>query len=73
MLIEYLDIENSKLIKNYFEYIRRNINKDSIYRLCSPLLNIFFGKPNSKKIKTTINNYMQQNNINQLENIFAKF
>ena len=65
--------EKKLIIKNYFKYIRKNINNDSIYRLCSPLLNIFFGIPNSKKIKITINQYMHEKKIDKLENIFNNF
>ena len=38
-------------ITEYFNYIRPLMGKDSIYRLLSPILNIFFGIPNSKEFK----------------------
>lgn len=57
----------SQIIKKYFEYMRLNIEKDSIYRLCSPLLNMFFNQPNNKSIKKNINNYMQKKDLYNLE------
>ena len=47
--------------------MRLNIEKDSIYRLCSPLLNMFFNQPNNKSIKKNINNYMQKKDLYNLE------
>ena len=47
--------------------------KESIYRLLSPLLNIFFGVPNSKKMRQEINDYMKQNDLNKLESLFLNF
>ena len=38
------------LIFDYFNYIKPKIGIDSIFRLLSPFLNIFFGVPNSKII-----------------------
>ena len=40
---------NEKIILDYFNYIKPRINKDSIFRLLSPLLQIFFGIPKGKK------------------------
>jgi hypothetical protein len=34
---------------------------------------IFFGVPNSKKLKTTIHAQMQNQEIKKLENLFLKF
>ena len=45
---------NEKIILEYFNYIRPKMNNDSIFRLLSPLLQIFFGVPNSKHFKTEI-------------------
>ena len=39
----------------------------------SPLLNIFFGIPNSKNFKAVIHNNMQKQKIDILEKIFLKF
>ena len=58
------------IIKNYFDYTRLNIGQHSIFRLLSPLLNIFFSTPNSKRIKSEINNNMRKNNIDKLETLF---
>ena len=52
-----------KIILDYFDYIKLKINKDSIFRLLSPILQIFFGNPNSKQFKSEINNQMK-NHIN---------
>ena len=39
------------IILKYFEYIKPKIGKESIFRLLSPILHIFFGVPNSKIFK----------------------
>ena len=62
-----------KIIVEYFKYIKNKLNKESIYRLLSPLLNIFFGVPNSKKMRQEINDYMKQNDLNKLESLFLNF
>ena len=62
-----------KIIIEYFEYIKKRISHDSIYRLLSPLLHIFFAVPNGKKIKSQINEYINNYEINKLENMFLKF
>ena len=64
-----LKFNRNSIIDKYFDYIRKNIEKDSIYRLCSPLLNIFYGVKNNSKIKAKINEYMRLRNINKLESI----
>ena len=58
------------IINKYFEYIKPSIGKESIYRLLSPMLQIFFNVPNSKEYKIKIHNNMKKNNIDKLENIF---
>ena len=60
-------------IKEYFDYIRPKLGKDSIYRLLSPLLNIFFGIPDGKQFKIDIHSNMKEQNFNILEKIFLKF
>ena len=45
---------NEKIINDYFKYIGTKIEVDSIFRLLSPMLQIFFGIPNSKKYKNEI-------------------
>ena len=69
---EQYDI-NENTIHEYFEYIKPSIGKESIFRLMSPLLNIFFGIPNSKNFKTIIHNNMQKQKVDILENIFLEF
>ncbi len=58
------------VIKDYFNYIRKKLGEDSIFRLLSPLLNIFFAVPNSKKIKSEINNNIKKFDIDKLERLF---
>ena len=70
--------ENDKLIdesiiNNYFEYIKPKLGFESIFRLLSPLLNIFFSVPNSKNYKSKINNYMKDQKINLIEDLLIKF
>jgi tRNA-dihydrouridine synthase A len=66
-------IISESTIKDYFSFIRPKIGKDSIYRLLSPLLNIFFGIPDSKQFKIDINSKMKDNNFDCLERVFLKF
>ena len=66
-------IISEKTIKDYFNFIRPKFGKDSVYRLLSPLLNIFFGVPNSKEFKIEIHSRMQENNFEILEKIFLNF
>tara|TARA_B100000029_G_scaffold516091_1_gene626832 strand:+ start:2783 stop:3769 length:987 start_codon:yes stop_codon:yes gene_type:complete len=67
----YIISENT--IKDYFTFIRPKLGKDSVYRLLSPLLNIFFGIPNTKQFKIDIHSKMKENNFDILEKIFLKF
>tara|TARA_Y100001970_G_scaffold4005_1_gene4681 strand:- start:4936 stop:5922 length:987 start_codon:yes stop_codon:yes gene_type:complete len=60
-------------IIEYFDYIKPKIGTDSIYRLLSPLLNIFFGVANGKKFKIDIHTNMKSNNFDKLEKIFLNF
>ena len=60
-------------IIEYFNYIKPKIGTDSIYRLLSPLLNIFFGVANGKKFKIDIHTNMKSNNFDKLEKIFLSF
>ena len=68
---KYIISENT--IKDYFDFIRPKIGKDSIYRLLSPLLNIFFGIPDSKQFKIDIHSEMKNHNFDSLEKIFLRF
>tara|TARA_B100000579_G_scaffold435677_1_gene459554 strand:- start:444 stop:1430 length:987 start_codon:yes stop_codon:yes gene_type:complete len=60
-------------IKDYFRSIKPKLNKDSIYRLLSPLLNIFFGVPDGKQFKKDIHSKMKDRNFDMLEKIFLRF
>ena len=66
-------IISEKTIKDYFNFIRPKFGKDSVYRLLSPLLNIFFGVPDSKEFKIAIHSRMKENNCEILEKIFINF
>jgi|TARA_B100001964_G_scaffold130155_1_gene143882 tRNA-dihydrouridine synthase A len=68
--------ENSiseKIILEYFQYIKKRLHKDTIFRLLSPLLNIFFGFHNSKKFKTEIHSIIKNKKIDVLESLFLQF
>ena len=67
------DITYQKIIFEYFKYIKKRIKHDSIYRLLSPLLDIFFAVPNGKKIKSEINESMKNHEVDKLEFIFLNF
>ena len=66
-------IISEKTVKDYFSFIRPKIGKDSIYRLLSPLLNVFFGIPDSKQFKIDIHSKMKDHNFDALERVFLKF
>jgi len=70
-LNNYIISENT--IKDYFKFIRPKLGKDSIYRLLSPLLNIFFGIPDGKQFKIDIHARMKEQNFEMLEKIFLNF
>ena len=61
------------IINNYFEYIKPKLGFESVFRLLSPLLSIFFSVPNSKTYKSKINNYMKDQKINLIEDLLIKF
>ena len=61
------------IINNYFEYIKPKLGFESIFRLLSPLLNIFFSVPHSKTYKSKINDYMKDQKINLIEDLLIKF
>ncbi len=64
---------DEKLIFDYFNYIKLKVGMESIFRLLSPLLQIFFGVPNSKNFKSEIHEKMKFNNLNEIERIFLNF
>ena len=61
------------IIYNYFEYIKPKLSIESIFRLLSPLLHIFFSVPHSKIYKSKINEYMKDQKINLIEDLLIKF
>ena len=70
-----IDKDNQKyksVVFEYFNYVKQKIDDDSIFRLLSPLLCIFFGVPNGKKIKAEIHQKMQNCEIDKLEKIFLQ-
>ena len=64
---------DESIIFNYFEYIKPKLGFESIFRLLSPLLSIFFSVPNSKIYKSRINEYMKDKKINLIEDLLIKF
>ncbi len=64
---------SEKIILEYFQYINKKLHKDSMFRLLSPLLNIFFGLPNNKKFKTEIQSIMKSKKIDALKSLFLQF
>ena len=67
------NILNEEIIYDYFNYIRLDSDKESIFRLLSPLLQIFFGIPNSKDFKTKIHENMKLKKLDEIEKIFLNF
>jgi len=65
--------EFESIIFEYFNYIKQKIDQDSIFRLLSPLLYIFFGAPNGKKYKENIHKNMKNYEIDKLETMFLQF
>ena len=65
--------EYKSIILEYFNYIKQKIDQDSIYRLLSPLLYIFFGIPYGKKFKANIHEKMKNYEIDKLETMFLQF
>ena len=64
---------NETIILEYFNYIKTKINNESIFRLLSPMLQIFFGIPNTKKFRIDIHKNMQNHQIDKLESLFLQF
>ena len=64
---------DESVINNYFAYIKPKLGFESIFRLLSPLLNIFFSVPNSKIYKSRINDYMKEQDIDLIEDLLLKF
>ncbi len=64
---------NEEIIIKYFNYIRPKIGKDSIFRLLSPILQIFFGIPKSKDYKTKIHQNIKDEKIDLIEKLLIEF
>ena len=64
---------NENTIHQYFKYIRPKLGRDSIFRLLSPLLQIFFGIPHSREFKSRIHYNMEKNKIDVLESLILEF
>ena len=60
------------VVFEYFNYVKQKIDDDSIFRLLSPLLYIFFGIPNGKKLKAEIHQKIKNYEIDELESLFLK-
>ena len=64
---------DERIIFSYFEFIKTKVEIDSIFRLLSPLLNIFFGIPESKSFKIQIHDFMKNKELNLIEKLLIKF
>ncbi len=64
---------NESMILEYFNYIRSRITNESVFRLLSPILQIFFGVPDSKNYKSRIHKLMIEHKINKIEDILLEF
>ena len=62
-----------KIILQYFNYIKSKLDSDSIFRLLSPLLGIFFAQPHSKKFRVQIHSQIINHQIDSLESSFMQF
>ena len=74
----FFDDDNIKnvdenIIYDYFSYIEPKIRDESIFRLLSPLLSIFFGVPNSRIIKSEINQHLKQKELKNIQKLLLKF
>ena len=65
--------DKKKLVRQYFNYIKENIENQSAYHLLSPLLGMFFGEPGAKKIRQKINDLIRFKQFNNLEKICINF
>ena len=67
-----LDI-NDEIVLRYFDFIKQKVGKESIFRLLSPVLQIFFGIPESKQFKIKIHEYMKNNELTRIEKLLLEF
>tara|TARA_A200000113_G_scaffold203684_1_gene198924 strand:+ start:24 stop:998 length:975 start_codon:yes stop_codon:yes gene_type:complete len=64
---------DKSIINNYFDYIKPKLGFESVFRLLSPLLHIFFSVPHSKIYRSKINEYMKDQKVNLIEDLLIKF
>ncbi len=62
-----------EIVKSYFEYIKPHLGSESIFRLLSPILQIFFGIPKSKAFKSEIHELMIDGKIDLVERLLILF
>ena len=70
---KYLGKIDEDIILNYFEYIRPKLGNESIFRLLSPILQIFFGVPKSKDYKMQIHQNIKDEKIDLIESLLLQF
>ena len=64
---------DESIIINYFDYIKPKLGLESIFRLLSPILNIFFSVPHGKAYKSKINDYIKDQKLDLIEDLLIKF
>ena len=73
----FLSLRTQNLLDEYGKpnssTLKQKIDNDTIFRLLSPLLYIFFGLPNNKNFKAEINKIMKNHEIDKLESLFLEF
>ena len=65
--LEKIEIDRSFVVKEYFDYVKENVDLISTYELLSPLLALCFGVPGSKKFKQEVNELIRSRDIQKLE------
>ena len=58
------------VMKQYFDYVKNNLETVATYELLSTLLSLCFGLPGSKKFKQEINELIRARDINKLEDTY---
>ena len=66
-------IISEQTIEDYFDFIKPEVGKESVYRLLSPLLNIFFFFFFGKQFKIDVNSYMKDQNFDVLKKVILNF
>ena len=64
---------DENIIVNYFDYIKTKVGDESIFRLLSPILQIFFGIANSKSYKLQIHQNIKNKKLNVIETLLIDF